>query len=58
MKGIPAHARSEETAQIILGSLSALVEIVNPNAIADPDDERELFVAACVPTQTWSPTKR
>jgi hypothetical protein len=46
MKGIPAHACSEETAHIILGSSSARVEIVNPNAIADPDDEWELFVVA------------
>lgn len=46
MKGIPAHARPEETAQIIVGSSSARVEIANPDAVTDPDDERELFVAA------------
>jgi len=45
-KGIPAHARSVETAQTILGSSSARVEIANPGALADPDDDRELFVAA------------
>ncbi|CAD6337978.1 unnamed protein product [Miscanthus lutarioriparius] len=46
MKGIPSHARSTEIAQAILGSSSAKVELANPNALNDPDDERELFVAA------------
>ncbi|CAD6247774.1 unnamed protein product [Miscanthus lutarioriparius] len=46
MKGIPTHARSSDTAQTILGSSSAWVEITNPDALVDPDDERELFVAA------------
>lgn len=49
MKGIPSHARSVEIAQAILGSSCANVEIANPEAVADPDDERELFVVAwCV----------
>lgn len=49
MRGIPAHARSANTAQRILGSSCARVEIANPRALVDPDDERELFVAAwCV----------
>jgi hypothetical protein len=46
MKGVPAHARSAEVAQAILGSCCARVDIANPEAVADPDDERELFVAA------------
>lgn len=46
MKGIPSHARSAEMAQAILGSSSAKVELANPDALNDPDDERELFVAA------------
>ncbi|CAD6336234.1 unnamed protein product [Miscanthus lutarioriparius] len=46
MKGIPSHARSTATAQDILGSSSAKVDIANFDALADPDDERELFVAA------------
>ncbi|CAD6251049.1 unnamed protein product [Miscanthus lutarioriparius] len=33
-------------AQAILGSSSAKVDIVNPEALSDPDDERKLFVAA------------
>jgi len=41
MKGIPSHARSKDTAQAILGSSCA-----NPEALADPDDERKLFVVA------------
>lgn len=45
MKGIPSHARSEEVAQILLGSSSAKFEIASPEAVDDPDDERELFVA-------------
>lgn len=49
LKGIPAHARSAETAQILLGSSCARVEVANNDALNDPDDERELFVAAwCV----------
>ena len=46
MKGIPLHARSSEMAQAILGSSSAKVDIVNLEALSDPDDERKLFVAA------------
>lgn len=46
MKGIPSYARSMETAQAILGSSSAKVDIANPKALSDSDDERELFVAA------------
>lgn len=46
MKGIPSHARSIVTAQHILGLSSAGVEIATPDAVDDPDDERELFVAA------------
>jgi len=45
MKGVPAHARSVETPQIILSSSCANVEIANPEAVPDPDDEREIFVA-------------
>jgi len=45
MKGIPSHARSEEVAQALLGSAGVKVEIADPDAVADPDDERELFVA-------------
>ena len=46
MKSIPSHARSAVTAQAILGSSGAKVDIANPDALVDPDDERELFVAA------------
>jgi hypothetical protein len=46
LKGIPSHARSKDTAQIILGSSCTNVEIANPEAVADQEDERELFVAA------------
>ena len=46
MKGIPSHARSKDTAQAILGSSCPNGDIANPEALADPDDERELFVAA------------
>lgn len=46
LKGIPSHAHSKETAQIILGSSCINVDIANPEAVADPEDERELFVAA------------
>lgn len=46
LKGIPSHARSKETAEIILGSSCTNVDIANPEALADPDDERELFIAA------------
>jgi hypothetical protein len=46
MKGIPAHAQSVEVAQAILGSAGAKVEFASPEALADPDDERELFAAA------------
>ncbi|CAD6272682.1 unnamed protein product [Miscanthus lutarioriparius] len=45
MKGISSHALSSEVAQNIIGSAGAKVEIANPEALADPDDERELFVA-------------
>jgi hypothetical protein len=33
-------------AQAILGSAGAKVEFANPDALSDPDDERELFVAS------------
>ena len=46
MKGIPAHAHSAEVAQAILGSSCARVELASPVAVQDPEDERELFVAA------------
>lgn len=46
MKGIPSHVRSLETAQAILGSSSAKVDIADPEALLDPNDERELFVEA------------
>lgn len=45
MKGIPAHARSVEVAQTLLGSSGCKVVIANPDALNDPDDEREMFVA-------------
>jgi hypothetical protein len=45
MKGISSHAHSAEVVQSILGSSSAKVEIADPEAINDPDDERELFIA-------------
>lgn len=45
MKGIPSHARSEEVPQALLGSSGVKVDIANPAAVDDPDDERELFVA-------------
>lgn len=46
LKGVPAHARSSEVAQAILGSASAKVETADPEALADPDDEREFFVSS------------
>jgi len=46
MKGLPSHARSTEVVQCILGSAGAKAEIANPEAVADPDDERERFVAS------------
>lgn len=46
MKGIPVHAHSEEVVQRFLGSSCASVVIANPEDVADPDNERELFVAA------------
>jgi hypothetical protein len=46
LKGISSHARSKETAQIILGSSCINVDIANPEAVVDPEDERELFVEA------------
>jgi hypothetical protein len=47
LKGVPSHARSTEVAQGILGSTCAKPEFANPEALEDPNDERELFVAAC-----------
>nr|TKW07544.1 hypothetical protein SEVIR_7G314200v2 [Setaria viridis] len=50
MKGIPSHARSASTVQLILGSSCAKVEVA-PVAV-DDDDERQFFVAAwCVHPQ-------
>ena len=46
LKGIPSHAHSKETAQVILSSSCINVDIANPEAVADPDDDCELFVAA------------
>lgn len=46
LKGLPSHARSEAVAQAILGSAGAKVEFANPDALSDPDDERQLFVAS------------
>lgn len=46
MKGIPSHARSSEMAQRILGSCCAKAEIAGDEALAAPDDELELFIAA------------
>ncbi|CAD6336620.1 unnamed protein product [Miscanthus lutarioriparius] len=46
MKGIPSHVRSSEVAQVILDSSGAKAEIANLEALDDPDDERELFIAA------------
>lgn len=46
LKGVPAYARSSEVAQAILGSASAKVETADPEALADPDDEREFFVSS------------
>jgi hypothetical protein len=46
MKGLPSHARSTEVVQCILCSAEARAEIANPKAMADPDDECELFVAS------------
>lgn len=49
MKGISSHAHSAEVVQSILGSSSAKVEIADPEAINDPDDERDcsLLHGAC-----------
>lgn len=46
MKGIPSQACSSETACAILGSSSVKVDITDPDAPSDLDDERELFVVA------------
>ena len=46
MKGIPSHARSSEVAQAILGSVGAKAELADPEALDDPDNERELFITA------------
>jgi hypothetical protein len=46
MKGLPSHALSTEVAQAILASSGAKAEIATPEAVNDPDDERELFVVA------------
>jgi hypothetical protein len=46
LKGIPSHTRSKEAAQAILVSSCVNIDIANPEALADLDDERELFVAA------------
>lgn len=53
MKGIPSHALSSEVAQTILGSAGTKVEIANLEALTDPDDERELFVAPWCAHPTW-----
>lgn len=45
VRGIPSHARSAEVAQYLLGSSGVKVVLANPEAVHDPDDERELFVA-------------
>lgn len=45
MKGIPAHACLVEVVQQLLGSSGAKVDIADPDAADDPDDECELFVA-------------
>jgi hypothetical protein len=45
MKEIPAHARSKETARIILGASCTNTEIADDEALHDPDDQREQFVA-------------
>lgn len=42
MKGVPAHVRCVESAQIILGNSCAKIEA---EALDDLDDEREFFVA-------------
>jgi hypothetical protein len=46
LKGFSSHARSEAVVQTILGSAGAKVEFANPEAISDPDDKRELFIAS------------
>lgn len=46
MKGVPSHLRSSEVAQAILGSAGVKAEIAGDDALADPDDEQEMFVAA------------
>jgi hypothetical protein len=45
MKGIPSHARTVMVAQSILGMVGVKVDITNPEALADMNDERELLVA-------------
>lgn len=46
MKGIPTHARSAVIVQTLQGASCAKVEIANPEAVADSDNECELYVAA------------
>ena len=58
MKGIPSHARSEEVAQVLLGSSGVKVEIANPDADSDPDDERNSSLLPGAPTPTLFPTRR
>jgi hypothetical protein len=50
IKGVPAHALSQVVVQYVLGSSCANVELATSEADGvDPDDGRELFVAAwCV----------
>lgn len=46
LKGVPAHARSVEVAQAVLGTAGAKVQIADLEALSDPDCEREFFVSA------------
>ena len=43
--GLPVPGVGRYEGQTILGSSCARVDIANPEAVADPGDERELFVA-------------
>lgn len=46
MKGLPSHALFEDVAQAVLANAGAKVECAAPEAVSDPNDERELFVVA------------
>lgn len=46
MMGVPSHVRSVVNAQAILGTSCARVEVATPEALDDPDDDCEFFVAA------------